>query len=899
LELIQGTIIAGRFRLESHLGKGGMGAVWLAQNLSLDAPCAIKFLHASAAESPMLRARFEREAKAAAQLRSPNVVQILEHGVWEGLPYIAMELLEGEDLAQRLARVGRLSPHELVTIFTQVARALSRAHAAGLIHRDLKPANIFLVRDDDREIVKILDFGVAKQLQTEVDGSNTKTGAMMGTPYYMSPEQARGTKEVDHRADLWAMGVIAYRCLLGRLPFEAPALGELLMLIMAEPLPVPSEIDATIPPGFDGWWAKAMARLPEQRFASAKEMAESLATALGVSLDPLADRVSLPGPAAVQTSPGAVSGAGVPAPLPAPGTTSSGWGIRKTLALLLFIALLGLGLFVVLRKGSDEPKGANAAAPSGAALAGTAAPAGPASSLDAKAKESVEAKLEVPRLPPPAAYTPKDNTLDIELSEYAGYAGLIAANGGLSPNEDSVFFKKHGVKVKIRLSEAESWGDVASGALAAAATTVDVLAVYGQSLGAVTPVQIGYSRGADGIVVRSEIKRVNQLQGRILVASKLNEADFFIRFLAREAMLEINTLADLKAPADPTKLNLIYAGDAKQTGEVFLREVQGDGSLLAGCVTWAPFTTEVVKESGGKAHLLVSNKNLLIIADVLIVNKGLAEQSPKMVAALVDGLLEGNKMVREDPGAHADTIAKAFGWKREDVPQELAKVHLSNLPENLAFFSGAIEGAGGFGGIYQYAVMAYGPELIKNPASEEKLIDLQHLKALERSGAYKDQKIAIAPVPSGGDQAPLTAPPALAPGADPLLSKDIRFYFEANSSKLDLSGKDAQSNEANLFAIRKLLQVSPGSTVLIRGHVDGSMNETFRKQGGEAFAQAQALAAVKLSEERANEIRNLLVRKHGIDTRRIYVYGVGGNEPVSKTDPELNRRVEVQWFTLE
>jgi NitT/TauT family transport system substrate-binding protein len=676
------------------------------------------------------------------------------------------------------------------------------------------------------------------------------------------------------------------------------------MLIIAEPLPVPSEVDAAIPPGFDGWWAKAMARPPEQRFASAKEMAESLAVALGVSADPLADRVSLPGPIAVQPSSGAVSGqtaragaragTGAPASPSAPGATTSGWGLGKALALLLVVALLGFGIVMVLRKGSDEREGANAASPSGAAQAGTAAPAGSASTPDALAapgaKASAEAKLEVPRLPPPAVYTPKDNTLDIQLSEYAGYAGLIAANGGLSGSEDSVFFKKHGIKVKIKLSEAETWGDVTSGALAASATTVDVLAVYGQSLGAVTPVQIGFSRGADGIVVRSEIKRVNQLRGRVLVTSKLNEADFFIRFLAREASLETNMLADLKAPADPTKLNVVYADDAKQAGEVFLREVQGGESLLAGCVTWAPFTTEVVKQSGGKAHLLVSNKNLLIIADILIVNKGLAEQNPQMVAALVDGLLEGNKMVRENPGGHADTIAKAFGWKLEDVPQELAKVHLSNLPENLAFFSGAIEGAGGFGGIYQSAVMTYGPELIKDPASEEKLIDLQHLKALEKSGAYKEQKFAIAPVTSSIDRAP---------EADPLLSKDIRFYFESNSSKLDLSGKDAQSNEANLFAIRKLLQVSPGSTVLIRGHVDGSMSETFRKQGGEAFAQAQAQAAVKLSEERANEIRNLLVRKHGIDTRRIHIYGVGGNEPVSKTDPELNRRVEVQWFTLE
>jgi NitT/TauT family transport system substrate-binding protein len=567
-------------------------------------------------------------------------------------------------------------------------------------------------------------------------------------------------------------------------------------------------------------------------------------------------------------------------------TKSSGLtGTGKILSLLLIVALIGAGIFIVLRKGDD-----GGARPSATTSATPSADPSAAPASIAEAKELVETKFEVPRLPPPGTYTPKDNTVDVELSEYAGYAGLIVANGGLSPSEGSVFFKKHGIKVRLKLSEAETWGDLSSGVLGASATTVDVLAVYGRSMGAVVPVQIAFSRGADGIVVRSEIKRVNQLKGKILVTSQLNEADFLIRFLAQEAGIPVRMLPDLKTAPDPAKVNLIYAGDAKQAGEVFLREVQEGGTQLAGCVTWAPFTTEVVKESAGKAHLLVSNKNLLVVADVLVVNKGLAEQNPKVVAALVDGLLEGNKMVRENPSAHADTIAKAFNWKREDVPQELAKVHFSNLPENLAFFSGAIDAAGSFGGIYQSAVMAYGPELIKNPVGEEKLIDLQHLKELEKSGAYKDQKIAIAPVKSGGDKTL---------EVDPLLSKDIRFYFEPNSSKLDLKGADKQTNEANLLSIKKLLQVSPGSTVLVRGHVDDSMIETFRKQGGEPFVQKQALAAAQLSKDRAEEIRSLLVQKHAIDVKRVDIYGAGWNEPVSKTEPDLNRRVEVQWFTLE
>jgi NitT/TauT family transport system substrate-binding protein len=561
-------------------------------------------------------------------------------------------------------------------------------------------------------------------------------------------------------------------------------------------------------------------------------------------------------------------------------------GLGKLISLLLIAGLIGLGIYMVVREKDPPP---SPATPTSAAPASDPS-ADPGGSI-VGAKELVETKLEVPRLPPPGTYTPKDKTLDVELSEYAGYAGLIAANGGLAPNEASVIFKKHGIKLRLKLSEAESWGELATGNIAASATTADVMAVYGRSMGAVVPVQIGFSRGADGIVVRSEIKRVNQLKGKILVTSQLNEADFFIRFLAREAGLGVKMLADLSGQPDPEKVNLIFAEDAKQAGELFLREVQAGGSLLAGCVTWAPFTSEVVRESKGKASLLVSNKNLLIVADVLVVNKGFAEKSPEMVAALVDGLLEGNKMVREAPDAHYDTIAKAFNWKKIDVPVELSKVHLSNLPENLAFFSGAIDAAGSFGGIYQSAIMAYGPELIKDPTPEDKLLDLQHLKALEKAGAYKDQKIAIAPVKGGGSDRPLEA--------NPLLSKDIRFYFEPNSAKLDLAGKDKESNEANLVTIKKLLQVSPGSTVLLRGHVDDSMIETFRKQGGEAFVQKQALSAVQLSKERAEEIRGLLVKKHAIDVKRIDIYGAGWGEPVSKAEPDMNRRVEVQWFTLE
>ena len=259
-----------------------MGSVWRATHLGLDIPCAVKFIEGELATVPEAQARFEREAKAAAQLRSPHVVQILDHGVFEGTPYIAMELLEGEDLGKRLARVGRLSPRDLFTVMSQVCRALARAHAVGIVHRDLKPDNIFLVKDDDREIVKVLDFGIAKSQSMDLSSGNTKTGALLGTPYYMSPEQAQGIKQVDSRTDLWALAVICFQALTGRLPFESDALGDLLVRIIVAPVPVPSHL-GPVPPGFDAWWVKASSRDPRGRFESAKELSDSLALVCGVT----------------------------------------------------------------------------------------------------------------------------------------------------------------------------------------------------------------------------------------------------------------------------------------------------------------------------------------------------------------------------------------------------------------------------------------------------------------------------------------------------------------------------------------------------------------------------------------------------------------------------------------
>ena len=272
-------IIAGTYRLLSVLGSGGMATVWRAEHLQLSAPVAVKMIDPNATGGAEALRQCQKEARAAAALRSPHVVQVMDFGNDDatGSPFIVMELLEGESLADRLVRLGKLSPGETSRILTHVARALSRAHEAGIIHRDLKPANVFLVRDDDEELAKVLDFGIARVQRAEVIGAaTTQTRGLVGTPFYMSPEHITA-QAVDHRTDLWAMAVMAFECLTGRRPFECPDLGQLVLQICSYPVPIPSQ-SAPVPAGFDAWFQRAARREVDQRFQSARELADELRT---------------------------------------------------------------------------------------------------------------------------------------------------------------------------------------------------------------------------------------------------------------------------------------------------------------------------------------------------------------------------------------------------------------------------------------------------------------------------------------------------------------------------------------------------------------------------------------------------------------------------------------------
>ncbi len=280
--LLRDRVLVGRYRLDERLGAGGMGSIWRAHHLVLAAPVAVKLIDREAIPDEETLARFMREAQSAATLRSPHVVQILDYGVDDKLPFIVMELLDGENLAQRLRRLGRLSSGETARVVTHIGRAVARAHEAGIVHRDLKPENVFLIRNEDEEIAKVLDFGVAKVSVSELgqEGTRTRTGSILGTPYYMSPEQAQGNKAVDTRSDLWSLGVIAFECLTGKRPFYSDGLGDLVLQICIREIPVPSEY-GSVPIGFDAWFARACARDPDARFQSARELTDALREVLG------------------------------------------------------------------------------------------------------------------------------------------------------------------------------------------------------------------------------------------------------------------------------------------------------------------------------------------------------------------------------------------------------------------------------------------------------------------------------------------------------------------------------------------------------------------------------------------------------------------------------------------
>jgi hypothetical protein len=269
-----GSRISENIELVRLLGVGGMGSVWLAEHSALETQVAVKFMSKEVLNDPGLLARFSREAKLSARIKSPHVVQIFDFATTsDGTPYIVMEFLEGEDLETRLQGGRDLGLEETTRVIVQLCKALSKAHALGIVHRDIKPDNVFLVDNDGDSLVKILDFGIAKD-QSSMSGI-TVSGTTMGTPLYMSPEQLFDLKDVDFRSDLWSVAVLAYRSLTGRLPFQGTSFGSVCVSIHSGVFAPPSSVNPNLPPAIDEWFARALKLAKEERFQSAHEMADS------------------------------------------------------------------------------------------------------------------------------------------------------------------------------------------------------------------------------------------------------------------------------------------------------------------------------------------------------------------------------------------------------------------------------------------------------------------------------------------------------------------------------------------------------------------------------------------------------------------------------------------------
>jgi eukaryotic-like serine/threonine-protein kinase len=275
-----GQLLDNKYRIVRLLGEGGMGAVYEGENIRIHHRVAIKVLHPSVANDTAARERFEREAQAAGHIGSEHIVEVFDLGeLPSGARYMVMEFVAGETLSQRVESAGRLSPALAAPMMLQLLDGLGAAHVAGIIHRDLKPDNILLQRTKGGgDFVKIVDFGVSKfNALGAAAMSMTRTGAVVGTPYYMSPEQVKGGKNTDHRSDLYSAGVVLFESVTGQLPFLADTFNELMFKIALEP-PLDPEVAA---PGLDPWFAsilrKATARDMADRYQSAAEFAQAIA----------------------------------------------------------------------------------------------------------------------------------------------------------------------------------------------------------------------------------------------------------------------------------------------------------------------------------------------------------------------------------------------------------------------------------------------------------------------------------------------------------------------------------------------------------------------------------------------------------------------------------------------
>jgi serine/threonine protein kinase len=433
MKLRPGIEVTPNVRLESHLASGAMGSVWIAEHMTLNTKVAVKFvLDRLDPDDPEVLERFIREASSAAQVKSSHVVRTFDQGVMrDGTPYIVMEYLDGEELGEKLERVERMDLGEVVPIIGQTAKALQMAHKVGIVHRDIKPGNIFLSTRDDELHVKVFDFGIAKirhanllhrgdidvaaQLSEQpVRAGITDDQVMLGTPEYMSPEAVLNAASVDHHADLWSLAVVAYVCLTGELPFKGADIGDLCVALLEGKFVAASKLCPELPREVDLWFKKALAKDVDDRFQTAREMAEALAATVVLPSGPgelsllsddwdwEASKIGIPAHRAPLRSSAALPVIIMPKPRRSP--------LKIGAAVAAMLLVVGIGGFLMMQGAdSDAPTTSTVSAEAETALTTTtSAPAvEPTASAAPSAAVSSKASAESSSAPPPKVYYPR------------------------------------------------------------------------------------------------------------------------------------------------------------------------------------------------------------------------------------------------------------------------------------------------------------------------------------------------------------------------------------------------------------------------------------------------------------------------------------------------------------